>query len=73
MNVSVFGLGYVGCVTSACLASQGHRVIGVDINTDKVQVINNGGSPIIEQGLKELIQTNHRSCNLIATSSHLTV
>lgn len=67
MNVSIFGLGYVGCVTAACLASQGHRVIGVDINIDKVEAINNGCSPIIERGLGELIRTGRRSGNLRAT------
>ena len=67
MNVSIFGLGYVGCVTAACLASQGHRVVGVDINIDKVEAINNGKSPIIERGLGELIQTGRRSGNLRAT------
>ena len=66
MNVSVFGLGYVGCVTAACLASQGHRVIGVDINIDKVDAINNGCSPIIEHGLEELIYTSQQSGNLRA-------
>jgi GDP-mannose 6-dehydrogenase len=67
MNVSIFGLGYVGCVTAACLASQGHRVVGVDINTEKVDAINNGHSPIIERGLEELIRKERRSGNLWAT------
>jgi GDP-mannose 6-dehydrogenase len=67
LNISIFGLGYVGCVTAACLASQGHRVIGVDINIDKVEAINNGCSPIIEPGLGELIRTSLRFGNLRAT------
>lgn len=67
MDVSIFGLGYVGCVTAACLASQGHRVIAVDINNDKVDAINNGNSPIIERGLEELIREGRRSGNLRAT------
>jgi GDP-mannose 6-dehydrogenase len=56
MNVSVFGLGYVGSVTAACLASQGHDVLGVDVNVDKVETINSGRSPITEPGLDGLIR-----------------
>ena len=55
MNVSVFGLGYVGCVTAGCLAARGHRVIGVDVSADKVAMVNAGTSPIIEPGLGELL------------------
>ena len=55
MNVSVFGLGYVGTVTAASLADAGHRVIGLDVNADKVAMINAGRSPVIEPGLQELI------------------
>lgn len=56
MKVSVFGLGYVGVVTSACLARDGHHVVGVDVNPDKVATISAGRSPIIEPGLAELLR-----------------
>ena len=51
MNVSVFGLGYVGCVTGACLAKAGHRVIGVELQPEKVEIINAGAAPFVEPGL----------------------
>jgi GDP-mannose 6-dehydrogenase len=55
MKVSVFGLGYVGSVSAASLAADGHEVIGVDVNVDKVQAVNAGRSPIVEPGLNELL------------------
>jgi GDP-mannose 6-dehydrogenase len=67
MKVSVFGLGYVGCVTAACLASQGHQVLGVDINPDKVAAFNEGRSPIIEPGLEELVRAAAAEGRLAAT------
>jgi GDP-mannose 6-dehydrogenase len=67
MNVSVFGLGYVGCVTAACLAQNGHRVIGVDVSSDKVDAIKERRSPIVEPGLAELIAAVVESGHLAAT------
>ena len=55
MRVSVFGLGYVGCVTSACLAQAGHETVGVDVNRDKVAMVNEGVPPLVEEGLAELL------------------
>ncbi len=55
MNISVFGLGYVGAVSCACLPELGHRVVGVDTNPQKVAMINDGQSPVVEEGINELI------------------
>ena len=56
MRVSVFGLGYVGAVTAACFAHEGHQVIGVDISRDKIELINSGKSPIVEERIGEIIE-----------------
>lgn len=55
MKLSVCGLGYVGCVSAACFAREGHDVLGVDVNPTKVRIINDGQSPIVESGIGELI------------------
>lgn len=55
MNIAVIGLGYVGTVSAACFARDGHKVIGVDINPSKLEILAQGKSPIIERGLDELI------------------
>lgn len=56
MNVSIFGMGYVGCATGACLAQIGHNVIGVEPNETKVSLINRGISPIVEKGIDSLLK-----------------
>jgi GDP-mannose 6-dehydrogenase len=67
MRISVFGLGYVGCVAAASLARDGHTVIGVDVNPEKVALIASGRSPIIEPGLDRLVDDVVRSGRLRAT------
>jgi GDP-mannose 6-dehydrogenase len=69
MRVSVFGLGYVGSVSGACLAQMGHRVIGVDANPSKVDLINQGLPPVIETGLSELMTDVTKSGAFTATES----
>jgi len=67
MNISVFGLGYVGAVTSACLAQKGHRIIGVDLHAAKVAAFNQGKSPIVEPGLDALLKVGSESGQITAT------
>ena len=67
MKIAVFGLGYVGSVTAACLARLGHRVCGVDISPAKVRMINEGRSPVLEKGMERLVSRAVRSGNLRAT------
>lgn len=55
-RISIFGLGYVGAVSMACLARDGHRVIGVDIDNTKLQLIRDRKSPILEEGIQELMR-----------------
>lgn len=74
MRVSVFGLGYVGCVTVACLANNGHKVIGIDINTNKIRLINSRQATIVEKDVDDLIRVAVNNGNLIATNDfHRTI
>src|SRR2546426_6229355 len=68
MKVSVFGLGYVGSVSAASFAADGHEVVGVDVNADKVAAINEGRSPIVEPGLDQLLARGASEGRLRATT-----
>lgn len=68
INISIFGLGYVGAVSAACLAKEGHTIIGVDPNQTKVDLINAGKSPIIENDIGELVEAGASSGGLRATT-----
>ncbi len=68
-QVAVLGLGYVGCVTAACLASLGHRVLGIDRDQHKVDNVLNGRAPFYEPGLDELVRENTAAGRLSASNS----
>lgn len=68
MNISVFGLGYVGCVSLGCLAQDGHTVVGVDVNEDKVDLINHARATIVEKSIDNIIAEQHREGRVSATS-----
>ena len=56
MRIAILGLGYVGTTTAACLVRDGHEVVGIDINPDKVRMIGEGRSPVVEPGVEGLLQ-----------------
>jgi len=68
MKVSIFGLGYVGCVTAGCLAKNGHEVIGVDIAPSKVEKLAAGLPTVVESGLARLLAEGHRRKRIRATT-----
>ena len=67
MKISVFGIGYVGVVSAACLAKDGHDVIAVDVDPGKIEAINSGVSPIVEDGIDELVRDMVAAGKLRAT------
>lgn len=69
MKIAVFGLGYVGTVSAAVLAGDGHEVVGVDIHDAKVGLTNDGQAPVLEPGLEDLIGASVRSKHLRATTN----
>ncbi|NCB85410.1 MAG: nucleotide sugar dehydrogenase [Bacteroidia bacterium] len=70
MNISIFGLGYVGCVGMACLAKQGHNMIGVDVSEEKVNRVNSGQSTIIENGIDALMDYGFKHNLIRATKDY---
>ena len=68
MDIAIFGLGYVGAVSAACLSKEGHRVVGVDANPSKVELINQGRSPVVEKDVCKMIATAVAAGTLRATS-----
>jgi GDP-mannose 6-dehydrogenase len=69
MRISIFGLGYVGCVSLGCLAKNGHNVIGVDVNPVKIDQINSGKPTIIEKDIDQIIEEQHEAGRISATSN----
>ena len=68
MKLSIFGIGYVGCVSAACFAKEGHQVVAVDVNPVKVDMINSGQCPIVEAGIGELVSSVVSQNRLKSTS-----
>lgn len=68
MKIAIFGMGYVGCTAAACISSQGHTVVGIDVSSKKVDAINAGLSPIHEPGIDELLANAHANGRLSAST-----
>jgi UDP-glucose 6-dehydrogenase len=68
-RISVFGLGYVGAVSLACLARDGHEMFGVDIDPNKLELLRRGQAPIVETGIQELMRAVVRGGSVTVTDS----
>lgn len=68
MKISIFGMGYVGAVSGACLAELGHEIIGVDTNLQKVESLNSGVSPIVERGVDDRVRSAVQAGRMTATN-----
>src|SRR5712691_11281150 len=71
-SISVFGLGYVGAVTAVCLAHKGNSVVGVDLNSSKVNQLDEGRTPIVEARVEEMAAEAKKGCRLRATTDAVT-
>ena len=69
MKISIFGLGYVGAVSLACLARDGHQVIGVDIDQTKLDLIKAGTTPVVEEGMVDLMASVAASGRVSVTTN----
>jgi len=70
MNISIFGLGYVGCVSLGCMAQDGHTVIGIDVSREKVDMINQGKPTIVEAKIDEIIAEQFKKGRIRATQDY---